>query len=161
MPLWKIYHPTGAYTEEDKKEFSAAVTSMYAKVPIPEFYVVCIFEEMPPATIFVGGERDDNFVRIKVDQIARTMAGGVVRDWWVHTLDNLYAPWVRDRGYNWELSIDETPFDLWTLQGIIPPPFESAGEQRWIKENKASEVTEAEKLPPHAKMFNRGVYTEV
>jgi hypothetical protein len=41
------------------------------------------------------------------------------------------------RGYDWEISIDETPFDLWSLQGELPPPFESVGEKRWVKENKA------------------------
>lgn len=35
----------------------------------------------------------------------------------VRTLDELIAPFVKDRGYEWEISIDETPFDLWSLQG--------------------------------------------
>jgi hypothetical protein len=39
MPLWKIHHPVGAYTSEDKKLFSAAITSIYEAVPIPRFYV--------------------------------------------------------------------------------------------------------------------------
>jgi phenylpyruvate tautomerase PptA (4-oxalocrotonate tautomerase family) len=26
MPLWKIHHPVGAYTPEDKKEFAEAIT---------------------------------------------------------------------------------------------------------------------------------------
>ncbi|MFY9927441.1 MAG: hypothetical protein WAK82_05515 [Streptosporangiaceae bacterium] len=39
------------------------------------------------------------------------------------------------------------PYDLWTLQGHIPPPFESAAERRWVRENKVSPYTLAEKLP--------------
>ena len=49
--------------------------------------------------------------------------------------------------YDWEISIDETPFDLWSLQGELAPPFESVAEKRWVKENKASSYTLAEKLP--------------
>ena len=147
MPLWKIYHPENAYTVEDKKEFSETITSIYAQVPIPKFYVVCVFEEVPAGNLFVGGERHDGFVRMKVDQIARTLPGPIIREWWVNTLDSIVAPWVRDRGYDWELSIDETPFDLWSLQGEIPPPFESQAEKRWIEANKALPYTQAEKLP--------------
>ena len=65
----------------------------------------------------------------------------------MRTLDEVIAPWVKDRGYDWEISIDETPFDLWSLQGEPPPPFESVGEKRWVKENKASPYSLAERLP--------------
>jgi hypothetical protein len=45
------------------------------------------------------------------------------------------------------VSIDETPCDLWSLQGEPAPPFESVAEKRWVKENKASPFTLTEKLP--------------
>ena len=90
MPLWKVYHPVGAFTAEDKTALAKRVTEVYARIPIPKFYVVFIFEE---------------------------------------------------------ISVDETPFDLWSLQGELAPPFESAAEKRWVKENKASPYTLAEKLP--------------
>lgn len=147
MPLWKIYHPAGAYTEEDKKGLAERITSLYAQVPIPKFYVVCVFEEIPPGNMYVGGERHDTFVRFKVDQIARTLPGPIIREWWVNMLDSLVAPYVKERGFDWEISVDETPFDLWSLQGEIPPPFESIAEKRWVEENKASPYSQAEKLP--------------
>jgi hypothetical protein len=37
--------------------------------------------------------------------------------------------------------------DLWSLQGKIPPPFESHAEKRWVKENQASPYGLQEKLP--------------
>jgi hypothetical protein len=46
MPLWKVYHPAGAYTAEDKKMLSEGVTGLYAGVPIPKFYMVFVFEEI-------------------------------------------------------------------------------------------------------------------
>jgi len=62
-------------------------------------------------------------------------------------MDDILTPLVRDKGYNWEVSNDETPLDLWSLQGEIPPSFESTAEKRWVKENKASPYTLPEKLP--------------
>ena len=147
MPLWKIYHPVNAYTAEDKKALSERITSLYANIPLPKFYVVILFEELTKDSCFVGGEPHNKFIRFKVDQISRTLPGPVLREWWVKALDELLAPYVKDRGYDWEISIDETPCDLWSLQGEIPPPFESVAEKRWVKENKASPYTLAEKLP--------------
>lgn len=157
MPLWKIYHPAGAYSPEDKRELSERITSIYAKIPIPKFYVVCVFEEIPAGNMFVGGARHDGFVRFRVDQIARTLPGPIMREWWVNTLEEIIAPFVRDRGYDWEVSIDETPFDLWSLQGEIPPPFESIAEKRWVAENKASPYAHAEKLPAAGLVLAPGV----
>ena len=55
MPLWKVYHPAGAYSAQDKKEFVEKVTAMYSRVPIPKFYVVMIFEEVAAESLYVGG----------------------------------------------------------------------------------------------------------
>ncbi|UJP05111.1 MAG: tautomerase family protein [Nitrosomonas sp.] len=147
MPLWKIYHPANAFSSEDKKNLSGRITGLYASVPIPKFYVVTIFQEIDQDSCFVGGESHQKFIRFKIDQIARTLPGPVIREWWVKKIDEIIAPYVKDRGYDWEVSIDETPFDLWSLQGEIPPPFESLAEKRWVKENKAGPYTLAEKLP--------------
>ena len=35
------------------------------------------------------------------------------------------APFVKGRGFDWEFHIDETPFDLWSVQGYQPPPADS------------------------------------
>lgn len=149
MPFWKIHHPADAYTSTDKKEFSAAVTQLYKGIPIPEFYVVVVFEEVVADDFYVGGEPRDNFVRINIDQMARTLPGQIIREWWTHNVDAVIQPWVGARGYDWEFTIAEPPADLWSLQGEIPPPFESVAEQRWIAENAASPYTQAEKIPVH------------
>jgi phenylpyruvate tautomerase PptA (4-oxalocrotonate tautomerase family) len=145
MPLWKVIHPAGAYSAADKKEFAGAVTRVYQA--IPRFYVVVLFEEVAADSFYVGGEPHGAFVRIQVDQMARTLPGPVIREWWVGKLDEVIAPWVRDRGYDWEFNVTEPPADLWSVQGLVPPPFESAAERRWVRENKASPYSLAEKLP--------------
>jgi phenylpyruvate tautomerase PptA (4-oxalocrotonate tautomerase family) len=147
MPFWKIHHPAGAYTPEEKKEFSEAITRVYEAIPIPRFYVVVIFEEVAADSFYVGGDSRGNFVRLQIDQMARTLPGPAIRERWVRNIDQVIAPWVRDRGYDWEFTITEPPSDLWSLQGQIPPPPESIAEKRWIQENKASPYTQAEKLP--------------
>ena len=126
MPLWKVYHPVGAFTAEDKQKLAKQVTEVYASIPIPKFYVVFIFEEVAKDSLLCQvASRNNKFVRFKIDQIARTLPGPVIREWWIRTLDQVIAPFVKDRGYDWEISIDETPFDLWSLQGELAPPFES------------------------------------
>jgi Putative oxalocrotonate tautomerase enzyme len=45
------------------------------------------------------------------------------------------------------VQIDEPPADLWTINGIAPPPFESIAEEKWVKENKVVPYTEDEKMP--------------
>jgi len=49
MPLWKVYHPAGAYTAQDKKDLSERITGMYARVPTPKFYVVRLCPLQPPS----------------------------------------------------------------------------------------------------------------
>jgi hypothetical protein len=46
------------------------------------------------------------------------------------------APYVRDRGFDWEIHINETPMDLWRIQGLVPPPPESEMERIWANEDR-------------------------
>jgi phenylpyruvate tautomerase PptA (4-oxalocrotonate tautomerase family) len=147
MPLWKVYAPAGAYTSDDKRAMSEAITGIYAQVPLPKFYVATIFEEVADGDCFVGGVTNSRYVRFRVDHIARTLPGPLLREWWMRTMDKILKPWVGDRGFDWEIAIDETPFDLWSVQGELPPPFESIAEKRWVEENRATPYTPEEKLP--------------
>jgi phenylpyruvate tautomerase PptA (4-oxalocrotonate tautomerase family) len=157
MPLWKIYAPAGAYSDEDKRTMSQAITNVYAQIPIPNFYVVTIFEDVADGNVYVGGVKNPKFVRFRIDHIARTLPGSIFREWWMNLLDKVLATWVGDRGYDWEISVDETPFDLWSLQGQLPPPFESIAEKRWVQENRASVYSSEEKLPAGTFVLGPGV----
>jgi phenylpyruvate tautomerase PptA (4-oxalocrotonate tautomerase family) len=147
MPLWNIDHPAGAFSDDDKAAISKGLADLYSQIPIPKFYVVTIFREAPKDSMYVGGVLNNNFIRFTVDHIARTLPGPVYRQWWMKTCDAIVAPYVKDKGFDWEISIDETPFDLWALQGELPPPFQSFAEKRWVEENKASPYTVDEMLP--------------
>ncbi len=147
MPLWQIFHPADAYTAEDKKEFSNRICSLYQMVPIPKIYVVVVFTPVPEDSYYVGGEPHGKFVRFKIDQMARTIPGPVLRSWWMRRIEEIIAPWVKERGFEWEVQIAEPPSDLWTMNGFIPPPFNSVAEKRWIADNATSAYTEDELIP--------------
>lgn len=139
MPLWKVYHPVDAFTAEDRQQLSARITAMYDR--LPRFYVGVVFQEVAADSFFIGGEPANNFVRIQVDHIARTLPKPEMRTWWIGQCEETLAPFIRDRGFDWEFHIDETPFDLWSIQGYRPPAANSDDEKRWIRENRPSPLT--------------------
>jgi hypothetical protein len=52
------------------------------------------------------------------------------------------APFVKDRGFDWEFHIDETPFDLWSVQGYRPPPLPPVTKRSGLgKINRRHELT--------------------
>jgi len=151
MPFWEIYTPKDAFTDEDKEALTQGITSIYYDlVDLPKFYVVVVFHEMPRNSIYVGGEAANNFIRIRVDHIARAMnedmivngmpAGSFtseqIRAYFHNLAEEMLAPFVKERGYDWEIHVDETPEDLWRVQGLVPPPGESDFERLWRKENR-------------------------
>jgi phenylpyruvate tautomerase PptA (4-oxalocrotonate tautomerase family) len=142
MPLWKIYHPVGAYTAQDKHAIAQAVSEVYARA-MPKFYVGVVFQEVSPDNIYIGGEPHPRFVRIWVDHIARTFASDDQKVRFFNKMNQIFAPWIAERGYDWELHVDETPFDLWTIQGHFPPREGTEDEKRWKAENRASARTHA------------------
>ena len=120
MPLWKVYHPVGAYTREDKHTFAKRITDIYSS--LPKFYVDVVFQEVPQDSFYFGGEPAPNFVRIHMDHIARQLTSEAAKTKFLARVEDAIAPFVKDRGFDWEFHIDETPFDLWAVQGIRPPP---------------------------------------
>jgi phenylpyruvate tautomerase PptA (4-oxalocrotonate tautomerase family) len=146
MPFWKIYVPEKTYTGEEMQQIATAITDGYAAVQMPRFYVVVVFQEVPRTAFYVGGEPRDDTVRIVVDHIAASLDTAEARRAAMYLLEQAIAPFVKDRGLNWEVHIDETPIDLWRVQGLIAPPFGSEAEQKWINENKPTPFEEVE--PP-------------
>jgi phenylpyruvate tautomerase PptA (4-oxalocrotonate tautomerase family) len=137
MSCWEIFAPTNAYTEKDKEELSEAITSMYVDYAgLPPFYVVVIFHEQRDRSIYVGGKVANNFVRIRVDHFARQLDTAEARAACMAVIEEKLAPFVKERGFDWEVHIDETPMDLWRVQGLVPPLPDSEMEMVWAKENR-------------------------
>jgi phenylpyruvate tautomerase PptA (4-oxalocrotonate tautomerase family) len=137
VPYWEIFAPEDAFTPQDREQLSEAITSIYVDyVNLPKFYVVVLFKETPANTMYVGGKAANNFVRVVVDHIARQMDTAEMRALCMTVIEQKLAPFVKDRGYDWEVHLDETPMDLWRTQGLVPPLPESDMEKLWARENR-------------------------
>ncbi|KAF8585984.1 hypothetical protein K439DRAFT_1632245 [Ramaria rubella] len=91
---------------------------------------------MASDSFYVGGEKRKNFVRIVSQQLART----TTKEAWPRNLDGLeecWAPFIKDRGLDWELHIEQHERGLWRVQGIDPPLKGTDAELRWVRENRA------------------------
>lgn len=52
-------------------------------------------------------------------------------------MDDALKPYIADKGYDWEYSVEETRRDLWKIQGLVPPMPGSEAEALWVRENQA------------------------
>jgi phenylpyruvate tautomerase PptA (4-oxalocrotonate tautomerase family) len=136
MPLWKIYHPANTWSGPEKQALAERITALYRQ--LPKFYVGVVFQEVDAQCFYIGGEPRENFVRIWVDHIARTLPTPEIRAKWLDMCNEALAPFVRDRGLSWEFHIDETSPELWSIEGLRPPAANSELEARWIRENRPS-----------------------
>src|SRR5262245_6223715 len=89
--------------------------------------------EHRPSRTSIFTKRVGNFIRLSIEHIARTTSDDR-KAWWLELTKEAIAPFVKDRGFNWEFHIDETPFDFWSVQGYRPPPADSDDEKRWARE---------------------------
>jgi len=139
MPFWQVFAPENAFTDEDKEALAESITSMYTDfVNLPKFYVVVSYHMQPPNSMYVGGKPANNFVRILVDHIARRIVDQPeLQALCMQIIETKIAPWVRDRGFDWEVHVDETPQELWRTQGLTPPAAGSDGERLWAEKNRA------------------------
>lgn len=69
MPLHRWFVPPNLYSDEDKAAIAKAITSRYSM--LPPFYVVVLFIDVKENSYFVGGEKNNQFVRIGIEHIAR------------------------------------------------------------------------------------------
>lgn len=143
MPLWKIYHPENAFTNEDKQAIAQRITGIYGD--LPRFYVGVVFEAVARNSYFIGGQPTDDFVRISVDHIARQIQDEETRLRFLGAVTRLLGPYIADRGLRWEMHVDETPFQLWTIQGLRPPVPGTPQGEKWRLDNRPS----AFDGPPH------------
>jgi phenylpyruvate tautomerase PptA (4-oxalocrotonate tautomerase family) len=136
MPLWNVYYPVGAYSEEEKREFADRVTGLYAARGLPRFYVVTLFHEMDRGSFYVGGEPVADRVRVAIDHIARHTEDPAGRESVRDRLGAVIQSFATSKGLRWEFHADETPRDLWMIDGLVPPPTGSDAEKLWAKENR-------------------------
>src|SRR3546814_18432551 len=86
---------------------------------MPKFYVGVVFQEVTEDNFYIDGEPHPRFIRIWVDHIARTFQSDEMRVNFFTYVNKLLAPFIADRGFEWELHVDETPFDLLMIQDYL------------------------------------------
>jgi len=139
MPLWKFYHPVNTLPARDRQALADGITRLYTGLAnIPAFYVGVVFEEVAMTSFYIGGKPADNFVRIWIEHIDGPMNDKEERQHFLQAINALIAPYIRDKGLDWEFHVDETSVDLWSIQGFSPPAPGTQDEARWVMENKPS-----------------------
>ena len=154
MPLWRVYSAPDLLSEAEKASLSATITKFYTQYGLPSFYITVLYVPLDPSDVHVGSTYPNpNFIRITVEQIAYKLPDGET-DEGAAKRDKVMAPLFSDLAWEfevlnkqrsllgetdllWEISIQETPRDMWQIQGLRPPPPRSEGEAIWRKENRA------------------------
>ncbi|KAL0577615.1 hypothetical protein V5O48_004376 [Marasmius crinis-equi] len=134
MPFHRFYIPRDLYTAEEKQAIAAAVTATYQR--IPKFYVVVNFINIEDGDFFVGGEKNNKFVRIVVHHLAFHWESDEDKRAFMDRYEEAITPWTKDRGLDWELQVSNQDPVFWNENGIQPPPFGSEAFQLWKSENR-------------------------
>jgi phenylpyruvate tautomerase PptA (4-oxalocrotonate tautomerase family) len=154
MPLWQIFVPEDAYTAEDKQALGERITAIYSdNFDIPRFYTTVFFHEAKPESYLVGGEPRNQFVQIAIVHAARSgeqiaerlgVALSDINNKFLELAHEALNPYVRDRGYESELHVEDAARETWNIDGMPPPPPWSEAEKRWVKDNHSSPYVAAD-----------------
>lgn len=106
-----------------------------APSPVDEFV---FFHPIPKDGLFIGGQVANEFVRVTIDLIARSIDDPEMQQQFLVGCSRVLEPYVAGRGYRWELHVDDTPFDLWMIEGLKPPHPGTPAELKWRSENRPS-----------------------
>jgi len=142
MPLHQIYHPVDAFSDKDKQEIAEKITKIYTGVGLPAFYVVVLFTPVEKSSFYVGAKQTNNFVRVVTQHLARRFEGSAedvlkAKQRSLNAINECFRAYVAERGLEWEINVLETDRDLWSENGLVPPPPRSEAEKLWVKENRA------------------------
>jgi len=124
MPLWRIFANPHTFSPSQRAGLAKNITELYASRGLPAFYVNVIFLDVDEQQFWVGGEPKTNYVRVVVEQIARTMAtpdteeGQKRRRWWMDLINEVrFALYCRSRG---TCNVENNNMDKIRLQALKP-----------------------------------------
>ncbi|CAF1504361.1 unnamed protein product [Adineta ricciae] len=136
MPLHRIFHPPGAFSVADKTSLSERITKIYTNVGLPAFYVVILFIPIEKDSFFVGGQSTDKLIRIVIQHLARQLPDDQRKTEFSEKYEEAIAPFIKDKGYDWEVHVEEVPPEMWRENGLIPPIKFPEIEKEWARLNK-------------------------
>ncbi|KAL0566798.1 hypothetical protein V5O48_015203 [Marasmius crinis-equi] len=133
MPFHRLYVPRDLYTTEEKNAIAEAITALYEF--LPKFYVVVNFINIEDGDFFVGGEKNNKFVRI-IGHHAYHGEDPAKKRAFLDRYENALAPWTKDKGLDWEVQISNTDPVFWDMNGLAPPPLGSEAFNLWKAEGR-------------------------
>ncbi|KAE9404794.1 hypothetical protein BT96DRAFT_973000 [Gymnopus androsaceus JB14] len=134
MPFHRWYCSPNLYTKEEKQAIATAITGIYTS--LPPFYIKISY--------FVGGKSTDNFLRVDVQHLARTLQTVEQKREFIKAYEKVIEPFTKGKGINWEVGVSLEDPVLWNINGIRPPPFNTEPFRVWKKGNKPVEWSESE-----------------
>lgn len=147
MPRWLFQHTKDAFTLEDKEKLARGMSSIYTTFGLPAFFAHVQFVELGSDDFWSGGVQPDHpSTTISIYHAAANIRNPPEGQAFLKALDDVVRPVLKPKGIRWESNVYETPRDLWRLQGMAVPDFDSEMLGRWIKNNTFSEADEEELL---------------
>ncbi|BDA43043.1 hypothetical protein COCOBI_04-0530 [Coccomyxa sp. Obi] len=135
MPLHLIYSAKGVFSPSDKEAIAQNITNIYG-VTLPKFYVVVVFVDVDEDSIYVGGKPNSRFVRLVTQHLAREKTDPERAEMVVNKIQNALAPYVHDRGLDWETHVEWMDREGWRENGLRPPMPETEAEKLWKELDK-------------------------
>ncbi|OQV13679.1 hypothetical protein BV898_12073 [Hypsibius exemplaris] len=137
MPLHRIFHHPSAFTQAEKQSLTERITEIYTGgAGLPPFYVVVLFISVNTEDFFVGGKTTDKFVRIVVQHLARQIPNKEGKKAFSDKYEAAIAPFIKDKGFDWEVATEEVPPDMWRENGLTPPAPNTPAEKEWFRLNR-------------------------
>ncbi|OAQ98366.1 hypothetical protein LLEC1_01166 [Akanthomyces lecanii] len=138
MPLWKIYHSAGVFSDQDKAAIARGATEFYTRVGLAAFYVHTLFTPMERENSFTGGKLHSTpYVLIEIDHIARNWDGKKEQAERIKKgIDSVMMPFTTDKGVHLEYAVLEGPAALWRIDGVDPPEAFGPDDQEQAEVNR-------------------------
>ncbi|KAI6220546.1 Tautomerase-3 domain-containing protein [Aphelenchoides besseyi] len=145
MPFHRFFHTPGTFTQADKDEIAHRVTKIYTDAGLAPFYTIVVFIPVEASDFYVGGKQNaEKFVRIGIQHIARHFASPVEVQRFFDLYDKAVVPYIKERGLEYEIAVDESDFNLVRQSGHPLPIANSKAEKKWARLNKAVPYTDEE-----------------
>ncbi|KAM3551217.1 hypothetical protein ARSEF4850_007981 [Beauveria asiatica] len=139
MPLWKIYHSAGIFTDQaDRDAIAQKATKWYQSAGLPDYYVQTFFFPLERETSFTGGKPHARpYVLVEVLHVARNWNGNKkVAEKNKNGIDGILKPFTTDKGFHLEFAVLEGRATLWRIDGVDPPEAFGPDEQEQAEKNR-------------------------
>lgn len=143
MPRWVFQHTKGAFSLEDKEKLAKGMSNIYTTFGLPSFFAHVQFIEHSPDDFWSGGVQPSHpSTTITIYHAAANVRNPQEGEAFLKALDDVVRPVLKPKGIRWESNVYETPRDLWRLQGMAVPDFNTEMFNKWVKNDTFTDEDE-------------------